>query len=246
MNGTGRRGHRPGRSLLRSLASPDSYGSILVLLVATYTLTVSLESSWARSLILLLQVTTVLLILRVSRAHRLVRMTASVAFVLATLVAIANLFGSQSDVLGALIFAVSALLYLIAPLSILRALVMAGEVDRETVFGAIDVYLLIGFFFAFVYRAIGYAQAGPFFGPGGEGKMTQDMFFSFTTLTTTGYGNLVPSANPGQTFAVMEMLIGQLFLVTAVAKVINAWTPRRRHAAAGTSTDADEDRGAEP
>ena len=46
-------------------------------------------------------------------------------------------------------------------------------------------------------------------------------------LTTTGYGNLVPAANPGQTFAVMEMLIGQLFLVTAVAKVINLWRPAR-------------------
>jgi Ion channel len=48
----------------------------------------------------------------------------------------------------------------------------------------------------------------------------------FTTLTTTGYGNLVPAGNPGQTFAVLEMLIGQLFLVTAVGKVVSAWRPR--------------------
>jgi Ion channel len=49
-----------------------------------------------------------------------------------------------------------------------------------------------------------------------------------TTLTTTGYGNLVPAANPGQTFAVLEMLTGQPLLVTAVAKVAGtgdpAWT----------------------
>src|SRR6185369_8629275 len=51
--------------------------------------------------------------------------------------------------------------------------------------------------------------------------------FSFTTLTTTGYGNYVPAGNPGQSFAVAEMLIGQLFLVIAVAKVINAYTPLR-------------------
>jgi hypothetical protein len=44
-------------------------------------------------------------------------------------------------------------------------------------------------------------------------------------LTTTGYGNLVPAANPGQTFAVLEMLTGQLFLVTAVAKVVSTWRP---------------------
>ena len=57
--------------------------------------------------------------------------------------------------------------------------------------------------------------------------MPQALFFSFTTLTTTGYGNLVPAGNPGQSFAVFEMLIGQLFLVTAVAKVINEWRPAR-------------------
>jgi Ion channel len=52
-----------------------------------------------------------------------------------------------------------------------------------------------------------------------------DLYFSFTTLTTTGYGNLVPAANPGQSLAVSEMLIGQLFLVTAVAKVVTIWRP---------------------
>lgn len=48
----------------------------------------------------------------------------------------------------------------------------------------------------------------------------QDLFFPFITLTTTGYGNLVPAGNPGQSFAVLEMLIGQLFLVKAEAKAV--------------------------
>jgi hypothetical protein len=60
-------------------------------------------------------------------------------------------------------------------------------------------------------RGDGYGE-GPF-------PFPQYLFFSFTTLTTTGYGNLVPDANPGQTLAVLEMLIGQLFLVTAMARV---------------------------
>jgi ion channel len=53
------------------------------------------------------------------------------------------------------------------------------------------------------------------------------LFFSFTTLTTTGFGNYVPVANPGQTLAVAEMLIGQLFLIIAVGKVIATWRPAR-------------------
>jgi hypothetical protein len=99
-------------------------------------------------------------------------------------------------------------------------------VDQETVLGAIDAYLLVGMFFAFAYMGAAAVQSEPFFGVPDPGA-AEFLFFSFTTLTTTGYGNLVPAGNPGQTMAVAEMLVGQLFLVTAVAKVINAWQPKR-------------------
>jgi len=66
------------------------------------------------------------------------------------------------------------------------------------------------------------------------------LFFSFTTLTTTGFGNLVPAANPGQTVTVAEMLIGQLFLITAVGKVITVWRPARWSTAGPTSEAREE------
>jgi hypothetical protein len=47
-------------------------------------------------------------------------------------------------------------------------------------------------------------------------------------MTTVGYGNLVPAANPGQTLAVLEAVVGQLFLVVAVGKIISNVTLRRR------------------
>lgn len=80
--------------------------------------------------------------------------------------------------------------------------------------------------FAFAYRVLGAVQASPFFGANGDGTVSQDLFFSFVTLTTTGYGNLVPAGNPGQSLAMLEALMGQLFLVTAVAKIVSAWRPR--------------------
>jgi Ion channel len=114
---------------------------------------------------------------------------------------------------------------LAAPVIIVRRLVRRRTVDTETVLGAIAAYLMVGMAFAFAYRALGKLQAGPFFGPQGDGSFSQDLFVSFTTLTTTGYGNLVPADNPGQSLAVLEMLIGQLFLVTAVAKVVSTRRP---------------------
>ena len=51
------------------------------------------------------------------------------------------------------------------------------------------------------------------------------LFFSFTTLTTTGYGNLVPAGQPGKMFSGFEMLMGQIFLVTLVAGLVSLWRP---------------------
>jgi Ion channel len=134
----------------------------------------------------------------------------------------------QGNQLGA-IFTVCCVLYLIAPFSIVRDLVARPAVDREILLGAVAAYVLIGMFFAFAYKAAGEFGKVPFFGTAGHGSLRQDLFFSFVTMTTVGYGNLVPAANPGQSLAVVEALIGQLFLVVAVGKIINSFTPQRRH-----------------
>jgi voltage-gated potassium channel Kch len=217
---------RPVRRLLHALTSPDSYGSILVLLLVTYALSVSLSGPWQGSIVLLVQIAAVWLALRVSRARRSVRVFSNVVLALAGLVAVFAVIEGESEGISVIVFATSSLLYLIAPASILRSLVLNREVDLETVLGAIDAYLLVGMFFAYIYLALG-AIDPPFFQGGIDGTVAQSLFFSFTTLTTTGYGNLVPASSPGQTVAVLEMLTGQLFLVTAVAKVINVWRPRR-------------------
>jgi hypothetical protein len=217
-----RRRHR----LIQAFSSPDSYGLVVLLILVTYGLSAALTASWAASLVLAVQIATVWVALRASRARRAVRAAANIALAAAALAAALNLFFQEQIHGGILAAWVSCLLYLVAPVSIVRHLVVRRTVDSETVLGAIAAYLMAGMFFAFLYHALGLSQAPPpFFGSQGRGTLTQDLFFSFTTLTTTGYGNLVPAGNPGQTLAVLEMLIGQLFLVTAVAKVVSAWRP---------------------
>ena len=51
------------------------------------------------------------------------------------------------------------------------------------------------------------------------------LFFSYTTLTTTGYGNLVPAGQLGRMVSGLEMMIGQIFLVTLVAGLVSLWRP---------------------
>jgi Ion channel len=205
------------------VASGNSYGTVLLLILVTYLLSVTVEKS-TLSLVIALQVITVAVAIHVSRAHRGVRLAVNVVLGLACLVAIIYLFGSRESTLLGIVFATSSVLYFIAPFSILRAIVVKEEMDREAVVGAIAAYLLIGMFFAYLYLAVG-TVGDDFFGQGTDASPADYFFFSFTTLTTTGYGNLVPASNPGQSFAVLEMLMGQLFLITAVGKVITAWHP---------------------
>jgi hypothetical protein len=219
-----RRLDRP-RRLLQACSSPDSYGLVLLLIMATYVLSASLTAAWAVSLVLFVQIATIWATLQASKARRRLREVTTALLVISATVGILNLVLPRQAAQDGAMATVSGLLYVAAPVIIVRHLVLRRTVDTQTVLGAIAAYLMVGMSFAFAYRALGAVQAGPFFGPPGEGSFSEDLFFSFTTLTTTGYGNLVPATNPGQTLAVSEMLIGQLFLVTAVAKVVSTWRP---------------------
>jgi hypothetical protein len=214
------------RRLFHSFRSPNSYGLALLMIIVTYVLATSLSERWGVSIVLIAQIATVRLVLHTSQARRGFLATANVLFVVAAVGAVANLFADYDSLLRSLVFSAASVLYVVAPISIVRHIGYRRQVDQETMLGALAAYLLIGMAFAFAYRFMGSVQAGPFFGADGEGTVSQVLFFSFITLTTTGYGNLVPAANPGQSLAVLEALLGQLFLVTAVAKVVTAWRPK--------------------
>jgi Ion channel len=214
------------RRLVRSFYSTDSYGLVLLMIVTTYVLAATLSQRWAATILLTAQIATVWLALRTSQARTALRLAADGLFVLAAAAAVANLVPRADLALEPLVFVASGVLYLLAPFSIVRHIAYRRAVDKETMLGALAAYLFIGMAFAFVYRFLGAVQASTFFGDGGDGTLSQDLFFSFVTLTTTGYGDLVPAGNPGQSLAVLEALLGQLFLVTAVGKLVSAWRPR--------------------
>ena len=216
----------PSWRLLRALYSPDSYALVLLLILVTYALSTALTAAWATSLIVAVQIGVVWVTLRAARARPTTLAFANAALGVAALAAIASLVVNHQFHTDAIVAWVSCALYLAAPVAIVRHLLRWGTIDAETVMGAIAAYLMAGMFFAFLYRAIGLVQTHPaFFGAQGPGTFSQDLFFSFTTLTTTGYGDLTPAGNPGQSFAVLEMLTGQLFLITAVGKVVSSWRP---------------------
>jgi hypothetical protein len=216
----------PGLRLLRALLSVDSYGPVLISILITYVLACSATGESERSIVLVAQIGTVWLVFRVSGSRPGVRRATDIVLVIAGITAITNLLGETGDIAANALFAVSCILYFIAPVAIVRHLANKSTVDLDTILGAIAAYLLLGMLFAFAYRWLGEIQSGPLFGADGQGTMAQDLFFSFTTLLTIGYGNLIPSGTTGQTLAVMEGLLGSLFLIVMLAKAVAAWQPR--------------------
>jgi hypothetical protein len=219
------RSARAVRRLLGSFHSTDSYGLVLLMIVLTYVLATTLAQRWAVTVLLVVQIATVWLALRTAQAPRGLRLVANGLFVLTAVAAVAHLV-AEGDSTMPYVFTAASVLYVVAPFWIVRHIAYRRAVDQETMLGALAAYLFIGMAFAFVYRFLGAVQASPFFGGEGDGTLSDNLFFSFVTLTTTGYGNLVPAGNPGQSLAVLEALMGQLFLVTAVGKLVSAWRPR--------------------
>jgi hypothetical protein len=111
---------------------------------------------------------------------------------------------------------------------VVRSLRKHRGVTVEAVLGALCIYLLAGMFFGFVYGAVDNLGGDPFFAGGVDATPARSVYFSFATLTTVGYGDLTARTDLGHTLAVMEALLGQLYLVTVVSVGVANLIPRRR------------------
>lgn len=123
------------------------------------------------------------------------------------------------------------LLVILAPpaiiVGVLRSLRARGAVTLEAVFGVLCVYILVGMFFAFTFGAIDRLGGSPFFAGGQQATVARCLYFSFTTLTTVGYGDFTARSNLGHTLAVSEALLGQIYLITIVSLFVTNLRPRR-------------------
>ena len=104
------------------------------------------------------------------------------------------------------------------PITLSRVL-QHRRVTHETVLGALCIYVLLGLLFAFVYLAVATLGDRPFFVQPGEHEQSEYVYFSFVTLTTLGFGDLSPAVGLPQALPSLEALLGQVFLVTLVARL---------------------------
>jgi hypothetical protein len=204
-----------------------AYGWLLVLILASLGFQMGApEAEWARVTTIVLQSLTLLAALRVR--------VASVFTVVAILATAGLLLGSGEvgEVTGR---TVSLMLVVLAPAAIVMGIVRqaraAGAITFRTMFGVLCVYLLIGSAFGYGYGLISAIGEGPFFAQIAGGTQSDFLYFSFVTMTTTGFGDLTAGTDLGRSMAVTEALVGQIYLVTVVALIVSNLGPRRRSAA---------------
>jgi hypothetical protein len=209
----------------RAQQASDAFGLVLLLVLLTYVLA-SVISNRGWPAVLLTAVTGATSVVALTSSHArpvFVRRTLILA-VLAVLFAAVSAATGGRPWLSAANF-ISIALLAVAMAAVLRRVVTADTVSSRTILGAISVYTALGILFTWAYGLIDRIEGGDFFGNVAGIKGSDFLFFSYTTLTTTGYGDLVPAGQVGRMVSGLEMMLGQVFLVTLVAGLVSLWKP---------------------
>jgi voltage-gated potassium channel len=126
--------------------------------------------------------------------------------------------------------------------SILAYVLHSGRVTSDKIFAAICVYLLLGFVWTYAYALLADMRPGSF-ADSTEIARTDDVahvsqlrYFSFATLTTLGYGDILPRSPTARTMAVLEAVMGQIYLAVLVGRLVGL------HIVHGNSSRSRDDR----
>jgi len=200
------------------------YSLVLLLIAVSYVLCAAQVTTDPTASAFLVQLITVAVILHVAEVNATLRRAGWVVLAVAGVASVTvQIAGARGHLLDIVLSTASALAYAIAPVAVIAHQVQRRRVDAQSLLAAIAAYVMVGMFFTFLYNVASLVTGVPTFGQGADDSLTSQLFFSFTTLTTTGYGNLVPVSALGQTVAIAEAIAGQLFLVIAVARIVAGW-----------------------
>ncbi|HEY6274947.1 MAG TPA: potassium channel family protein [Streptosporangiaceae bacterium] len=198
------------------------FGLMLLVLISTYLLSAFSLSKVAETAQVVLFVVVLLLALRTSRLSRRRTMVLAAVAVIGTAAAgAAAAVGTDTGTGLAQLW--QALVLLVAAVFIVRRVLARPTVTIQSIYGALSAYLIIGLMFAAVYAAMSHLSTAPFFVDGEQANTQTFQYFSFTTLTTLGYGDFTAAGSGGRAIAVMEAVAGQVFLATLVARLVAAF-----------------------
>ncbi len=204
------------------------YGVVFVLTLALLVFEiVAPEAAWSRAVGVGLAGVALTLVVATSRARADVRRARAMAVAGAGIVAVVLIgAGVLSKEVA---FAIGGVLAAAIPATLVGGvlrLIREHGVTLRAVLGALTIYLSVGLLFAWVIAVIGAVDATPYFVQP-DVSQGDTVYFSFTVLTTTGFGDYTAATPVGHALAVVEMLLGQLYLVTVIGLLVGGFAGGR-------------------
>ena len=209
--------------LRRSEPHSERYFFLLaLLLIDVCVIGLAGSGRWATFLYTPITAASLLLALRTSEARRRTMRIAWVAAVIAVVASAGVAITGSAHLNGYVYFMLFALL-LMSPLAIARRILISRQVTLRLLIAAICVYLMIGLLFTFVYLGVDGVHPN-FFAQGAQKDPSIYLYFSFITMTTVGFGDFTPGYSVPRVLVVFEAMLGQVFLVTAVARLVSLYS----------------------
>ena len=105
---------------------------------------------------------------------------------------------------------------------ILSSLFREDEVTLDVIYSSVAVFLLMALMWTFIFDVIEYLQPGSFLvtASPSQGSRIHFIYYSFVTITTVGYGDILPVSLTARAFSIVEMVVGQIYLVVLVARLV--------------------------
>jgi Ion channel len=206
------------------------YGAVFLLTLAVVVFVIAAPSAdWSRAVTLAIQGAALVVAVATAREREEVRYRRALVVGVVVMVLILGVaVGTVSEELTA---ALLALVTAAVPVAIVRGvmrLLRERGVTVQAVAGALAIYLSIGLVFAWMISLMTHLGAAPYFAQHTSGTAGDRVYFSFTVLTTTGFGDFSAATPAGHALAVIEMLTGQLYLVTVIGLLIGSFVERRK------------------
>jgi hypothetical protein len=198
------------------------YGLLLGLLILSYLLSAFTTGRLVSDFQVLLVAAVLLIALRTARVgRRTARVAGAAALVGSAAAIVADMSGGEEGTGAAALW--TGLILLVTAVLIVSRVLARPTVTVQSIFGALSAYMILGLMFAALYAAIQHLGGGGFFTHGQPADTQTFQYFSFTTLTTLGYGDFTAAGSGGRAIAVLEALTGQVFLATLVARLVAAF-----------------------
>ncbi len=214
------------RSFLARRTGTDDFGIVLALLVTAYIAHAVSSELWVDVLVAVLYLSTMGLAVRTSRPMPRQKRFVRIVLVVSALVMAVGLATLPTPAASGVLNGAICVILMTTLVVILDRILHRTAVTVQSLAGALSAYLIIGMFFASLFGLMNALTTEPFFANGEAANARSFQYFSYTTLTTLGYGDYTAALFPGRSIATFEALVGQVFLAVLVARLVAAFHGR--------------------